>query len=282
MRRLHFIFLLTFYWLLILGQSLAATITGPIYLSYSNAPYTGKILIRPLSTPLPLTPNLITGGDFLVTASTNGMFSLDLRPGNYRVIVGADKPFVIDVPTNNASYTLLERITNALAWNSAIVPATNSYQLALSTRSGVAKTFSDQGDPVVWTTNDTATIGQWLSMASWKTMDQMIASPAPPFDLGSIDLLGWSDESDGRGGFFYYDSTGTTATNRGMVVAWGTGRVYRKWDREVNPLWFGADITGATSATAALQEAMDFAARPTYGIQSNSGQADSTAYIVVL
>lgn len=272
MHRLHFFFLLTFYWLLILGQSLAATITGPIYLSYSNAPYTGKILIRPLSTPLPLTPNLITGGDFLVTASTNGMFSVDLRPGNYRVVVGADKPFVIDVPTNNASYTLLERITNALSWNSSIVPATNSYQLALSTRAGVTKTYSDQADPVVWTTNDTATIGRWLGANAYKTMDQLIASTAPSNDVDGITLNGWVSEHDGRGGDWWYEHGATTATNAGMVVAWGGGRLYRKWDTEILPQWFGANDSITSDAAPALQAAIDFAARPTYGWQGFAGQ----------
>lgn len=139
-----------------------ATITGPVLLSYSNAPYVGPILFRPLSTPLPYTPNLITGGDFTVRPATNGTFSVELQPGNYRVTVGADRAFVIDVPTNAATYTLLERITNSLSWNSSISPRTNSYNIATDTIEGVVKTYSTQASPVAWLTNDTATLGSWM------------------------------------------------------------------------------------------------------------------------
>lgn len=260
----------------------SATIVGPVYLAYSNRPYSGKILLRPISTPMANTPNLITGGDFTVTTDTNGLFSVDLQPGNYRVTVGADRAFVIDVPTNSASYTLLERITNALAWNSSIIPATNSYQLALTTRSGVVKSSSDQGDPVVWTTNDTATIGKWLGAITYKTMDQLLATSAPTFDVDNITLNGWTAEQDGRGGEWWYDYGASTTTNRGMVVAWGSGRLYRKWDTEIDPIWFGADESCAVDATTAMQDAIDFAADPTYGRQQASGETHQTSYTVRL
>jgi hypothetical protein len=260
----------------------SATITGPIYLAYSNRPYSGKILIRPLSTPLPYSPNLITGGDFTVTTDTNGLFSVDLQPGNYRVTVGADRAFTIDVPTNIASYTLLERITNALAWNSAIIPATNSYQLALTTRSGVVKSSSDQADPVAWLTNDTATIGKWLGAITYKTLDQLLATTAPTYDVDNITINGWSAEQDGRGGEWWYDYGGTTTTNTGMVVAWGSGRLYRRWDTEIDPKWFGANESCGADASAEVQAAIDFAADPTYGRQLGSGEAGQTSYTVRL
>jgi len=256
----------------------SATITGPIYLAYSNRPYSGKILIRPVSTPLPYSPNLITGGDFTVSTDTNGLFSVDLQPGNYRVQVGADRAFTIDVPTNAATYTLLERITNALSWNSSIIPATNSYQLALTTRSGVVKSSSDQADPVAWLTNDTATIGRWLGSVTAGTIDELIATTAPTYDVDNIVVNGWATEQDGRGGDWYYDYGATTTTNTGMVVAWGSGRLLRKWETEILPQWFGADDTGDTDAAAALQAALNFASRPTYGWQSTVGTSTGTGY----
>lgn len=260
----------------------AATIVGPVYQSYSNRPYSGPILLRPLSTPLPNTPNLVTGGDFIVRTDTNGLFSVELQPGNYRVQVGADRPFVIDVPTNAASYTLLERITNALSWNSSIIPATNTYQLALTTRSGVVKTTSDQADPVAWLTNDTATLGQWLGNITANTIDELIATTAPSFDVDNIVVNGWSTEQDGRGGQWYYDYGATTTTNTGMVVAWGSGRLLRKWDKEVDPKWFGANESCGADATTALQAAIDFAADPTYGWQASTGQSQQTGFTVLL
>ena len=256
----------------------AATIVGPVYQSYSNRPYSGPILLRPLSTPLPNTPNLVTGGDFVVRTDTNGLFSVELQPGNYRVQVGADRPFVIDVPTNSASYTLLERITNALSWNSSIIPATNSYAIALTTRSGVVKSTSDQADPVAWLTNDTATIGKWLGAITYKTIDQLLATSAPTHDVDNIVINGWSTEQDGRGGSWWYDYGATTTTNTGMVVAWGSGRLYRKWDKEIDPVWFGADPTGVADSATALQAAIDFASQPTYGWQTRVGNTWTSGY----
>lgn len=156
--------ILLFLWAAVWQQ--AATITGPILLSYSNSPYVGPILFRPLSTPLPYAPQLITGGDFKVQTSTNGVFAVDLAPGNYRVTVGADKSFTIDVPTNAATYTLLERITNALAWNSAISPRTNSYSTANATIEGVLRTFSTQVSPVAWTTNDSVALSDAIGLTA--------------------------------------------------------------------------------------------------------------------
>ena len=250
----------------------AATIVGPVYQSYSNRPYSGPILLRPLSTPLPYSPNLVTGGDFTVRTDTNGLFSVELQPGNYRVQIGADRAFVIDVPTNAASYTLLERITNSLAWNSSITPATNSYQSALTTRAGVVSATSDQASPVAWLTNDTATIGKWLGAITYKTLDQLLATTAPTYDVDNITINGWSAEQDGRGGDWWYDYGATTTTNTGMVVAWGSGRLYRRWDTDVLPQWFGADDSVAADAAPQLQAAIDFAARPTYGWQAYAGQ----------
>ena len=260
----------------------AATIVGPVYQSYSNRPYSGPILLRPLSTPLPNTPNLVTGGDFVVRTDTNGLFSVELQPGNYRVQVGADRPFVIDVPTNASSYTLLERITNALAWNSSIVPATNSYAISLTTRSGVVKSTSDQADPVAWLTNDTATIGKWLGAITYKTLDQLLATTAPTYDVDNITINGWSADQDGRGGEWWYDYGATTTTNTGMVVAWGGGRLYRRWDTEIDPKWFGANESCGADASEAVQAAIDFAADPTYGWQQSSGEAAQTSFTVRL
>lgn len=260
----------------------AATITGPIYQSYSNRPYSGPILLRPLSTPLPYTPNLVTGGDFTVRTDANGLFSVELQPGNYRVQVGADRAFVIDVPTNSATYTLLERITNALAWNSSIIPSTNIYPLSMSNRSGIVKSSSDQADPVAWLTNDTATIGKWLGAITYKTLDQLLATTAPTYDVDNITINGWSAEQDGRGGQWWYDYGATTTTNTGMVVAWGGGRLYRRWDTEIDPKWFGANESCGADASTAMQAAIDFAADPTYGWQQSSGESGQTSFTVRL
>lgn len=105
------------------------------------------------------------------------------------------------------------------------------------------------------------------------TLDQLLTRT--PSKLGTWKTLGGSSTNDGRGGEFWYDPSATTATNRGMVFkpTNSNGRWLRVWDKKIDPRWFGADDSCAADATTAVQEALDFAARPTYGWQKLSGQA---------
>ncbi len=234
-----------------------ATITGPVLLSYSNSPYVGPILFRPLSTPLPYTPNLITGGDFTVRPATNGTFSVELQPGNYRVQVGADRAFVIDVPTNAATYTLLERITNSLSWNSSISPRTNSYATANDTIEGVVRTYTTQGAPVVWTTNDTPIIGSYLGYRHYETIAAMLADAAPVGTSCYVNLDGRDSKNDGGGGeFTFIHDDSSSVTNTGTIFAWGSGRVHRAWDNaNAKVEWFGGFANDDLNDTPAIQSA---------------------------
>lgn len=239
-----------------------AVITGPIFLTYSNTPYTGTILFRPMSTPLPYTPNLITGGDFRVVPATNGVFSVELSPGNYRVTVGADKAFVIDVPTNNATYTLLERITNSLAWNSAISPRTNSYNIANNTIEGVVRTYTTQASPVVWTTNDWAAMATYLGEYTYTNIAQMVAAPAPIQSPILVKVLGYYTAYDGGGGDFLWDSTRNTVTNLGSVLKSPApnGRYFALWNDQpgvINVKRFGAKGDKIWDDKPYIQDAID-------------------------
>lgn len=265
----------------------AATIVGPVYLSYSNRPYSGPILLRPLSTPLPYTPNLITGGDFTVRTDTNGLFSVELQPGNYRVQVGADRPFVIDVPTNAATYTMLERITNALSWNSSIRPSTNSYATANSTTEGVVRTYSTQASPVVWTTNDVAALGAYLGQLVYPTVVDMIASTAPINSGVLVTCLGRDTAGDGGGGDFKWDSLSTATTNTittFQASAGGTGRYLRNVPDtfEINAAWAGAYPDDGVNDSTAIQAALDYCYSKKHGtVIFNSGVYNlaSTLYV---
>jgi len=92
----------------------------------------------------------------------------------------------------------------------------------------------------------------------------------------NIFILHRSAVNDGGGGQFWYEKNATTATNLGAV--WGNkngGRLFRVWDKEIDPRWFGADDSCAAAATVPVQAAIDFASRPTYGWQNLSGQSTS-------
>lgn len=90
-------------------------------------------------------------------------------------------------------------------------------------------------------------------------------------------VLNRSTANDGGGGWFYFDSSSSVARDGNMVAApaTGTGRFLREWDTEIRPQWFGASDSMTSDASSALQAAIDFAARPTYGWQGYAGQSST-------
>lgn len=110
-------------------------------------------------------------------------------------------------------------------------------------------------------------------VSSYNTIDEAWAANLNNSNT-NIYISGGSTANDGRGGLFWYEKNATTTTNRGMVFGnkYG-GRLFRVWDKQVDPRWFGADDSCAAVATTQIQEAIDFAARPTYGWQKTSGES---------
>ena len=259
----------------------AATITGPI-IKADSTPYVGTVLFRPLSTPLPIAPNIVTGGDFKVSTASDGTFTVDLQAGDYRVIIGADKGFLIDVPNDSATYTLLSRITTALSWNSSITPSTNLYATATSSTEGILKTYSTVGSPVVFTTNDLPTMGSYLTRhlttAAYTTIATLQAATVPTLNKQRIFVGGVNSDGDGGGGWFTYDSTNSITSDGYMVVApnSGPGRYLREYSGPVNVLWFGAMGDGVADDAPAVQRALNFADAPTYGYGLNAYSSSTT------
>jgi hypothetical protein len=76
-------------------------------------------------------------------------------------------------------------------------------------------------------------------------------------------LLGHTYEGDGGEGWFTYQTTPATVTDDDGIVfvpTTGSGHFARLWDRDgVRVEWFGADRTGKTAATTAIQHAIDYA-----------------------
>lgn len=84
----------------------------------------------------------------------------------------------------------------------------------------------------------------------------------------AVTVLGYYSAGDGGNGIFRYDSGSATTDNGGTVIApsSGSGRWLRVYDTSLNLLWFGADRTGATSCTAALNAALALIAPVNGGI----------------
>lgn len=89
------------------------------------------------------------------------------------------------------------------------------------------------------------------------------AFPVPTTDGLTMQVLGYSSEGDGGGGTFFWNAS-STATSDGATVVLptgytGTGRWIRQFQGSVNILWWGADKTGATDSSTAIQNAHNYA-----------------------
>lgn len=115
------------------------------------------------------------------------------------------------------------------------------------------------------------------------TLAAMVAESAPSGTGMRAILDGYKTANDGGRGEFEFDPSSTATTNRGtcFAPASGSGRWLRIYGQEINPLWFGADPTGVTDSTAAIQAALDFARRPSHGWALNSGEASQASIAVV-
>jgi len=85
-----------------------ATVTGTIK-TPEDAPYTGHVRFRALSTPLADAPDLIVGSDVVVQCDALGQFSTTLRNGRYQVTAGRETETIL-VPDDALSHDILTLI----------------------------------------------------------------------------------------------------------------------------------------------------------------------------
>jgi len=76
-------------------------------------------------------------------------------------------------------------------------------------------------------------------------------------DRARVYCDGYAAAGDGGGGDFVWYLGSVTAANGGTVFGAGTGRWKRVYSGAVNVEWFGADRTGVTSSTSAIQAAIN-------------------------
>jgi hypothetical protein len=94
---------------------LGATITGYI-IDHAGAAKEGQITFRPLSTPMLIGTQYVSGAQFSVTL-TNGGFTNTMLLGDYLLIIGGQESPRISVPDNTNTYNFVDLInTNGLLY----------------------------------------------------------------------------------------------------------------------------------------------------------------------
>ena len=194
------------------SQLLGAELYGQ-FLNANSTPYTNEVLFRALSTPLNANPRIIAGGDFRVTPDTNGNFTLQLQPGDYRVFSRLDsKGFVISVPDTTNSYLINSRITSALTYTPAamVLGGATNVPKAASATSGLVKTDTSTADPVVYlkATVDTLMDGKIASVA---TMADLVG--LAPSQVRAVRIEGRDSVGDGGAATYFRTTEAPGRTN---------------------------------------------------------------------
>ena len=106
-----------------------------------------------------------------------------------------------------------------------------------------------------------------LRKATNLVLSNIAALRAVTSGAGTVTINGYTDDGDGGGGDFYWDSASTDTDNGGTIIkatAITTGRWIRLYSGAVNVKWFGAKGDGSTddstSIKACIQAAIDKAA----------------------
>lgn len=110
--------LFIFLFLLFTFAAHSATVTGTIR-NRQGAVVSTNINFKAIQRPLfDGTPSVLPGWTMTTNSDAAGFFSTPLLAGNYQVTVGAESrdSFLIQVPTNNASYEVSQLVTNLAAY----------------------------------------------------------------------------------------------------------------------------------------------------------------------
>jgi len=108
----------------------AATISG-LVITPEGTPYTSIISFFPLSNPQIEGGAVITRRTITLTA-TNGVFSVNLEQGNYRVVADGQNAIIIAVPNDGGTYNLQHLAVNNLTYVYQQPPASSSTLANLS------------------------------------------------------------------------------------------------------------------------------------------------------
>jgi hypothetical protein len=108
----------------------AATISG-LVITPEGTPYTSIISFFPLSNPQIEGGAVITRRTITLTA-TNGVFSVNLEQGNYRVVADGQNAILISVPNDGGTYNLQHLAVNNLTYVYQQPPASSATLANLS------------------------------------------------------------------------------------------------------------------------------------------------------
>lgn len=150
------------------------------------------------------------------------------------------------------------------SWYSSSAPTTGEwwkgdiiYNTAVGTTNNVGWVCTASGIPGTWREFGAIERGQ----ITVGTVAEMLALGTADVANGSVvTTLGRDAAGDGGGLMFRYDASSTSSTNTGTVWAFDTGR-FEAVEYDGNVLAFGAVGDGTTDDTAAIQAAIEAAAR---------------------
>lgn len=122
--------------------------------------------------------------------------------------------------------------------------------------------LKDSADATIWTVDNIQGLDEELKVDSIAELKAL--------EAGSSDYVfvgGYTAQSDGGQGWFYWDSTSSTSDNGGTIIeansAPATGRWLRLYDGAINVKWFGAKGDASTNDADAFTNWI--AALPQYG-----------------
>ena len=194
-------------------------------------------------------PASLASGEFIPMTLTPAS-----SPGSSYEIV-----YVTAISGSSLTVTRGEEGTSALSWNTGdILYSTNTAQTTGTSMGSPSTDFQTN----TLTASGLITANDGVTGIQVSSISALEAFPVPTTDGLTMQVLGYSSEGDGGGGTFFWNAS-STATSDGATVVLptgytGTGRWIRQFEGSVNVLWWGADKTGATDSSTAIQNAHNY------------------------
>ncbi len=228
----------------------AATITGDTE-SITGVAVRTNLTFRPRSSPVLLSGVLVLTDPITITNEANGTFSIELRPGDYELQVGAStrNRILFTVPSTNGSYTINSLVTTGAQYPYEFLRNTNLNDIANAADAVWATPFA-QGDVIWWNTNS----ARWTNSPIASVPGYSSGGGGGGTNPTNLPGTGMLITTNNANSHTFTADTNTLAT-RAWVAAADTNEL-----RVINVKSdFGALGDGVTDDTLAISNALAFA-----------------------